>query len=121
MAPLDGGMLEAFRRAKDHELAKRRGNLSTLVDEIKISAQYNTAYVTLAPDLSRPEKERMAELLNEKLGGVYAYVDGVIDKLLIDIHPAMLVRLNRYAADNRISRHEAVRELVNLGLASQRR
>ena len=121
MAPLDGGMLEAFRTAKERELSKRRCNLSTLVEEIKISAQYNTAYVTLAPDLSRPEKERMAELLNEKLGGVYAYVDGVIDKLLIDIHPAMLVRLNKYAADNRISRHEAVRELVNLGLASMRR
>jgi hypothetical protein len=121
MAPLDGDMLTAFRRAKEHELAKRRGNLSTLVEEIKISAQYNTAYVQLAPDLSRPEKERMAELLNEKLGGVYAYVDAKIDRLMIDINPALLVRLNRYAADNRVSRQEAILELVELGLASQRR
>jgi hypothetical protein len=121
MAPLDGGMLEAFRRAKDHELAKRRGNLSSLIDEIKISRQYNTAYIQLAPDLSKPEKERMAELLNEKLGGVFAYVDAKIDRLIIDINPALLVRINKYASDNRISRHEAVTELVNLGLASQRR
>jgi hypothetical protein len=121
MAPLDGGMLEAFRRAKDHELAKRRGNLSTLIDEIKISRQYNTAYISLAPDLSRPEKERAAELFNEALGGVYAYVDGVIDKILIDINPALLVRINKYASENRVSRHEAVKDLIELGLASQRR
>jgi hypothetical protein len=121
MAPLDGGMLEAFRRAKDHELAKRRGNLSSLIDEIKISRQYNTAYIQLAADLTTPEKERMAELLNERLGGVYAYVDAKIDRLLIDIKPALLVRLNRYASDNRMSRQEAILELVELGLASQRR
>jgi hypothetical protein len=121
MAPLDGGMLEAFRTAKQHALSKQRGNLSALVDEIKISAQYNIAHIQLAPDLSRPEKERMAELLNAALGGVYAYVDPNISQLTITINPAMLVRLNRYAADNRVSRQEAILELVELGLASQRR
>ncbi len=122
MAPLDGGdMLTAFRRAKDHALSKRRGNLSTLVEEIKISQQYNTAYIQLAAGLTKPEKDRLAELLNERLGGVYAFVDAKVDRLIIDIRPAMLVRLNKYAADNRISRHEAITELVNLGLASQGR
>jgi hypothetical protein len=121
MAPLDGDMLTAFRRAKDHELAKRRGNLSALVEEIKISQQYNTAYIRLSPSLTKPEKDRLAELLNERLGGVYAYVDAAIDRLLIDITPAMLVRINRYASDNRVSRQEAILELVELGLASQRR
>jgi hypothetical protein len=121
MAPLDGGMLEAFRTAKAIELAKRRGNLSTLIDEIKISAQYNTAYVQLSPDLSKPEKDRLAELLNERLGGVYAYVDATIDRLTIEINPALLVRINKYASDNRVSRHEAVKDLIELGLASQRR
>jgi len=121
MAPLDGDMLTAFRRAKDHELAKRRGNLSVVIDEIKISRQYNTAYIQLADNLAATEKERMAELLNERLGGVFAYVDAKIDRLLIDIGPAMLVRLNKYASDNRVSRQEAILELVNLGLASQRR
>jgi hypothetical protein len=52
---------------------------------------------------------------------VYAYVDAAIDRLLIDIKPAMLVRINRYASDNRVSRQEAILELVELGLASQRR
>jgi hypothetical protein len=55
MAPLDGDMLTAFRRAKDHELAKRRGNLSALVEEIKISQQYNTAYIRLSPSLTKPD------------------------------------------------------------------
>jgi len=121
MAPLDGDMLTAFRIAKERELSKRRSNLSALIDEIKISRQYNTAYIQLAPNLAAPEKERMAELLNEKLGGVFAYVDAKIDRLLIDIGPAMLVRLNKYASDNRVSRQEAILELVELGLASQRR
>jgi hypothetical protein len=121
MAPLDGDMLTAFRTAKERELSKRRGTLSTLVDEIKISAQYNTAYVQLADGLTRPEKDRLAELLNEQLGGVYAFVDAKIDRLIIDIRPALLVRLNKYASDNRVSRQEAILELVELGLASQRR
>jgi hypothetical protein len=121
MAPLDGGMLEAFRTAKERELAKRRGNLSSLIDEIKISRQYNTAYIQLAANLSAPEKERMAELLNERLGGVFAYVDAKIDRLLIDIGPAMLVRLNKYASTHRISRQEAIIELVELGLAHAER
>ena len=60
-------------------------------------------------------------LLNERLGGVYAYMDAKIDRLLIDIKPAMLARLNKYASDNRVSRQEAILELVELGLASQRR
>jgi len=63
----------------------------------------------------------MAELLNEKLGGVYAYVDATIDRLLIDIGPPMLVRLNKYAAKNRISRQEAIVELAELGLAHAER
>jgi hypothetical protein len=121
MAPLDGDMLTAFRRAKEHELTKRRGNLSALVEEIKISQQYNTAYIRLSPSLTKPEKDRLAELLNERLGGVYAYVDAAIDRLLIDIKPAMLVRLNKYAAANRISRQEAIIELVELGLAHAER
>jgi hypothetical protein len=121
MAPLDGGMLEAFRKAKDHALGKRRQTLSALIDEINVSVQYNAAYIKLAPQLTRPEKEGLVDELNEALGGVYAYVDPNIDRLTITIDPAMLVRINKYAADNRISRHEAVRELVNLGLASQRR
>lgn len=121
MAPLDGGMLEAFRRAKDHALSKQRGNLSSLIEEIKLPTQYNAGFIQLAPDLSKAEKERAAELLNEKLGGVFAYVDSKIDRLMIEISPALLVRLNKYASDNRVSRQEAVKELVELGLASQRR
>lgn len=119
MAPLDGDMLVAFRRAKETELARRRSNLSSLVDEIKISQQYNTAYIQLAANLSKAEKENLAELLNERLGGVYAYVDSKIDRLLIDIRPALLVRINKYAAANKLSRMDAVVELIELGLSSQ--
>lgn len=121
MAPLDGDMLTAFRRAKEYAFGKRRSNLSTQIDEIKISRQYNTAYIQLAPNLTAPEKERMAELLNEKLGGVFAYVDAKIDRILIDISPALLVRLNKYASVNNISRQEAIVELVELGLAHAER
>jgi metal-responsive CopG/Arc/MetJ family transcriptional regulator len=48
-------------------------------------------------------------------------VDATIDRLTIEINPALLVRLNKYASDNRVSRQEAILELVELGLASQRR
>ena len=121
MAPLDGDMLTAFRRAKEYALGKRRQTLSTLIEEIKVSKLYNTAYIQLAPNLTAGEKETLCSLLNEELGGVYAYTDAKIDRLIIDIKPAMLVRLNKYAAENRVSRQEAILELVELGLASQRR
>lgn len=121
MAPLDGGMLEAFRKARDYAISRRRQTLSALIDEINISVQYNMAYIKLASHLTRPEKENLVVELNDRLGGPYAYMDTTINRLMIEIGPALLVRLNKYAADNRVSRQEAILELVELGLASQRR
>jgi hypothetical protein len=121
MAPLDGGMLEAFRKAKDHALGKRRQTLSALIDEINVSVQYNMAYIKLAPQLTRHEKEGLVDELNDRLGGPYAYMDTTINRILVEIKPAMLVRLNKYAAANRISRQEAIIELVELGLAHAER
>jgi hypothetical protein len=118
MAPLDGGMLEAFRVAKDRELSKRRVTLSKLIDEIKISVQNNTAYIQLAEGITRPEKHTLVDLLNEKLGGLYAYADPRIDRLLINIDQPMLVRINAYARANNLGQLEAARELIELGLAS---
>jgi hypothetical protein len=122
MAPLDGGdMLTAFRRAKEYALGKRRQTLSALIDEINVSVQYNMAYIKLAPQLTRPEKEGLVDELNDRLGGPYAYMDTTINRILVEIKPAMLVRLNKYAAANRISRQEAIIELVELGLAHAER
>jgi hypothetical protein len=122
MAPLDGGdMLTAFRRAKEYALGKRRQTLSSLIDEINVSVQYNMAYIKLAPQLTRHEKEGLVDELNDRLGGPYAYMDANVGRIMIDISQPLLVRINAYCAANNVSRHEAVKELIELGLASQRR
>ena len=121
MAPLDGDMLTAFRRAKEYALGKRRQTLSALIDEINVSVQYNMAYIKLAPQLTRLEKEGLVDTLNDRLGGSFAYMDPTINRVLVELNPALLVRINKYASDNRVSRHEAVKELIELGLAHAER